>query len=237
MNSVADFTGPRPRPSPGSPRLVVIGSSGHARVVIDIVRSRGSFEVAGLLDPARPVGEYLDGVAVLGREDQLPALREQYQLQGFVVAIGDNHVRGQVFERLRDLCPALETPVLAHASAVISPQSSLGPGCVIAASAIVGPGAQVGRCCIVNTAASLDHDALLGDFASLAPGAMTGGAASVGRYTAIGMGAMVVHGVCVGEQTVVGAASLVARDLGSQVVAYGVPARVVRSRSPGDRYL
>ena len=53
----------------------------------------------------------------------------------------------------------------------------------------------------------------------------------------IGLGANVIHGVTIGDDTLVGAGALVLDDLPSQVVAYGVPARVARSRQPGERYL
>jgi acetyltransferase-like isoleucine patch superfamily enzyme len=59
----------------------------------------------------------------------------------------------------------------------------------------------------------------------------------LGRATAIGIGASVIHEVTIGADTVVGAGAVVVGDLPERVVAYGVPARVVRSREPGEPYL
>ena len=59
----------------------------------------------------------------------------------------------------------------------------------------------------------------------------------VGRATAIGLGASVIHGVTIGDDTVVGAGAVVLRDVPERVVAYGVPARVARTRQPGEPYL
>jgi acetyltransferase-like isoleucine patch superfamily enzyme len=71
----------------------------------------------------------------------------------------------------------------------------------------------------------------------VAPGATLGGNVHVGSGAMIGLGANVIHGVAIGAHTVIGAGSTVVRDIASNVVAFGVPARVIRARAPGDRYL
>lgn len=51
----------------------------------------------------------------------------------------------------------------------------------------------------------------------------------VGDNVWLGGGAIVLPGVTIGENTVVGAGSVVTRDIPSNVVAAGVPARIIRS--------
>jgi maltose O-acetyltransferase len=48
-------------------------------------------------------------------------------------------------------------------------------------------------------------------------------------------GVIVCPGVAIGDDTVVGAGAVVTRDLPAGVVAMGVPARVIREISEGDR--
>jgi acetyltransferase-like isoleucine patch superfamily enzyme len=83
----------------------------------------------------------------------------------------------------------------------------------------------------------LEHESVLKDFASLAPGAVVGGRSTIGERSAVGLGASVKHGISVGDDTIIGANSYVHRDISDELVAYGSPARVVRSREPGDTYL
>jgi acetyltransferase-like isoleucine patch superfamily enzyme len=59
----------------------------------------------------------------------------------------------------------------------------------------------------------------------------------VGGFSAVGLGANVVQKVTIGEHTVLGAGATLLKDLPGGVVAYGVPARVVRGREIGERYL
>ena len=89
----------------------------------------------------------------------------------------------------------------------------------------------------MNTRASLDHHGVLGDYASLAPGVTVGGDVSIGEGGAVAIGATVLHGRSIGDWSVVGAGATVIDDVPDGVVAYGTPARVVREREPGDRYL
>ena len=75
------------------------------------------------------------------------------------------------------------------------------------------------------------------DFSSLAAHATTGGYCRIGSYSAISIGAVLIHGIHIGNNTVVGAASLVLKPIDSFIVAYGSPAKVIRKRKPGDKYL
>ena len=154
-----------------------------------------------------------------------------------VVAIGDNAVREQVWTRLREAAPIECFPAVCHASSVIAGGASLSAGSLVLQGAVIGNGATVGTGALVNTGAILDHESVMAHFSSLAPRAVTGGRVRVGARTAISIGAVIRHGVTVGHDTVVGAAAYVHRDLPDDVVAYGVPARIVRARTHGEPYL
>jgi acetyltransferase-like isoleucine patch superfamily enzyme len=75
------------------------------------------------------------------------------------------------------------------------------------------------------------------DFASLAPQASVGGNCRIGRYAAVGIGAVISHGIQVGEHTVIGAGSTVLDNIGPLRIAYGTPAKAIRERKRGDKYL
>ena len=216
---------------------VVVGSAGHARVVIDIIEKDGSHRIVGLLDRFRKPGEEELGYPVLGKEEDLPALVEAHGVDSVVIAIGDNFIRGQVAAKIEELCPSIEFASVVHPGASVGRDVSIGPGTVVMAGAAVNPLSTVGRFCILNTNASLDHDSTLGDFASLAPNSVTGGDCRIGKYAAIGIGATLVHGVEIGDHAVVGAGSLVLESVAPYTVAYGSPAKLIRSREAGDKYL
>ena len=62
-------------------------------------------------------------------------------------------------------------------------------------------------------------------------------AGRIAKYAAVCLGSTVVDRVSIGENTVVGSGSLVTRSLPANVLAYGAPAKVVRKRKLGERFL
>jgi sugar O-acyltransferase (sialic acid O-acetyltransferase NeuD family) len=218
-------------------RIIVIGGSEQGRQVLDAILARGFHTAVGVLDRALPRGARVADVPVLGSDDDLVSCAAEVRADEFVVAIGDNATRGAVLERAADVAPRLQPATIVHPSAVIGHDATVGPGSILLAGCVVGNGTHVGRGALLGIRSSIDHDGVLGDHASLGPGATTGGSVRIGPTTAIGLGANVIHGVTIGADTVVGAGALVLDDLPDRVVAYGVPARVARSRQPGERYL
>lgn len=204
----------------------------------DAIVASGDFELLGFVDRKPSCVEILGIAPLLGSDENLPGIAEGLRIDAIVVAIGDNDVRKTVMQRLRTSLPStVSFPAIVHPAATVGFKASLGEGSVTLAGAVIGPGAQVGEGCIINTCASLDHHGVLADYASLAPGVTCGGNVKIGEGSAISIGATVLHGRSVGRWSVVGAGAVVIDDVPDGVVAYGTPARVVRNREPGDRYL
>lgn len=213
-------------------RLVLWGSSGHARVVADVVRSADEYEIVALLDDRDPEqrGQAAFGIRIAGGREQLPALKRQ-GVRHLIVAIGDCAAR----ERLAGVAleQGFELATAIHRSAVVAPSAKLGAGSVVAAAGVINPGADVGRNCIINTSASVDHDCVIGDSAHVGPGVHIGGGTEVGRGVWIGIGATLIDHIRIGAGSIVGAGSVVTRDVPDGVVVYGVPARIVRAVDGG----
>jgi sugar O-acyltransferase (sialic acid O-acetyltransferase NeuD family) len=217
-------------------RVVIFGAGGHARVIADMLECRGS-EIAGLIASDLPAGTLRFGYSVIGSESDLPALFDEFRIEAGVMAVGDNWGRGQFVARIQAISPALRFIPVIHPSACIGRDVVIGEGTVIMAGTVVNSGANIGPFGIVNTKASLGHDASMGSFASLAPGVTIGGNAMIGDYSAVSLGASVIHRIEIGPHSVIGAGSVVVRDIPGRVVAFGVPAKVVRGRMPNEPYL
>lgn len=209
-----------------SSQLVIAGAGGHARVIIEAVRTQGRWIVAALTDPVIH-GQVL-GVPVVGTDLELPRLRQQ-GLAAALVGVGSVDrptVRVRLFERLREL--GFTLPSVCHVRATVSPTATLGEGTVVFAGAVVNPQAAVGRNVIVNTGAVVEHDCTIGDHVHVAPRAVLGGDVVVEAQAHVGMGAIVLQGRRIGEGTVVGAGAVVNRDLPPHTICVGVPAKPIR---------
>jgi sugar O-acyltransferase (sialic acid O-acetyltransferase NeuD family) len=207
--------------------ILVFGSSGHASVVIDSIERQESYEIAGLVDSFKPAGAMILGYPVLGTEAELAEIARDRKVFGIVIAVGDNWRRAQVAARIRAAAPELQ----------VARGVEICAGSVVMAGAVINCNVRIGPCCIVNTKASVDHDSSLEEFSSVAPGGTLAGNVHVGAYTAVCLQAAVAERCSIGAHSVVGAGSVVLNDLPDHVLAYGVPARVIRTRKEDEPYV
>lgn len=218
------------------PNCVIIGTSGHARVIFDTVISLGSMQVLGFFDDYRDTKETIFGLPVFGGIDALWSYSHRFDRLNAIIGIGDNFQRSHLYDRISKI-KSLTFPKIISPHAAVSRSASLGQGTVVFSGAVIQAGAAVGDFCILNTSSSLDHDATMADFSSLAPQACTGGGVVVGKCSSIGINASLKHKIRVGNNTVVGAGATVLQNLPDSCVAVGTPARVVRARLPSEPYL
>jgi UDP-perosamine 4-acetyltransferase len=204
--------------------LVIIGASGHAKVVIDLFREVDAYRVIGLID-ADPTPRKVLGVPVIGDDGDMAALRGQGVSSAFV-AIGDNRLRLKIGRKLESQGFTLVKAVSRRAA--ISPSAVLGAGVAIMAGAVVNAETRIEDLAILNTNASVDHDCRLGEACHVAPGSALAGNVDIGRLAFLGVGVRAIPGVRIGEGSVVGAGATVVRDLPENTVAMGTPARVIR---------
>ena len=89
---------------------------------------------------------------------------------------------------------------------------------------------QIGTGCLINTYASIHHDVRIGDFVEISPRATLLGATNIGNETSIGAGAIILPNIRkIGNNCIIGAGALVTKDLPDNVMAYGVPAKIVKT--------
>ncbi|QXP55249.1 acetyltransferase [Cellulophaga sp. HaHa_2_95] len=218
-------------------KVIIFGASGHAKVVIDIIEKQNQYEIFGLVDSFKPKKTLLFEYAILGSEDDLPALVKEHNIYGIIVAIGDNCTRNIIVHKVQEICPTLQFINAIHPNAVLGKNVALGNGIVVMPGAIINSDAAIGDSCIVNTNASVGHEAILKDFSSISPGVKIGGNFNLGFCSAISIGATIIENITIGDNTIIGAGAVVTRDFPNGVVAYGSPAKIIRHRAKNDEYL
>lgn len=199
-------------------KVVIIGASGHGKVIADIIIKSGDC-VKGFLDDAESLPERILDIPVLGKVPDF----EKFTDCRFVIAIGNAAIR----ERIADsLDGRVQWYTAVHPGAAISSLGvEIGEGTVIMANAVVNSGAHIGRHCIVNTAAVVEHDNALADYVHISPGAVLAGTVTVGKRTHIGVGACVRNNLSICADCVIGAGAAVVKDVIEPGAYVGVPAR------------
>lgn len=207
---------------------VMLGGGGHARVLIDTLRSCGhGFSLAILERDASAIGREVLGVPVVGSDDMLRhlvAAGTKYFIVG-VGGVGNNSPRAKLFETA--LAMGLQPVSVKHPQASISGSAILGRGTHVMAGAIVSAACVIGDDVIVNSGAIVEHDCQIGDHVHVASGAVVAGAVSVQSLAHIGAGATIRQRITIGARAVVGSGAVVVKDVVAGTVVVGVPARPV----------
>ena len=212
-------------------KVIIFGSRGHAKTVIDILEKQNLYQIIGIFaDTPGMVGTELMGYPILGK------IADFHGSDKGIVALGDNYVRYSAVNSILNINPAFKFISAVHPSAVIGRNVEIGSGTVIVGGVVINPFAKIGIHCIINTKASLGHDVTIGDFSTIAPGATIAGYTTIGTLSTVALGANVIHKLRIGNGTLIGAGSTVIRDIPDGVLAYGLPAKVIRSRPIDEKY-
>ena len=195
-------------------KLIIIGASGHGRVVADIAKKCGYDEIVFLDN--NPNLTTCAGYPVLGTDAMVS------QLEGdLFIAVGNGQIRKKLMERE----DGRSFPVLIHPTAVIADDVEIGCGSVVMAGVVINPGVKIGKGAIINTCSSVDHDCKVANFAHVSVGAHGAGTVTIGENTWIGAGATVSNNVNICGGCMIGAGAVVIKDINESGTYVGVPAR------------
>ena len=179
--------------------LNIIGASGHAKAVIDLLDDKSI--IAGVFDDSPQIKEIF-GIAV-----QCPSSKIIGEKGRVFIAIGDNEIRKKLVGQLSS---GTEYKLIVHKSAILSNSVKIGNGTVAIERAIIKVDTEIGNHVILNTGASIDHDCSIGSFVHVGPGLC--GNVKVGEGTLISAGSVVIPGISIGDWCTIGAGSVVHKD-------------------------
>jgi sugar O-acyltransferase (sialic acid O-acetyltransferase NeuD family) len=205
---------------------IIIGYSGHAYVVLDILVSR-HYPIIGYCDSTeKPYNPF--NIHYLGKESDegpLSILAKNH----YFVSIGDNYIRAKVLDKLTALFNNAALNVI-HEKAVCSNLIEWHPegGILVAANATINPLVKIGKGVICNTSSSIDHECILGNYVHIAPGTVLCGNVEVGDYSFIGANSVVKQGISIGKNVIIGAGSVVVKNIPDNAVVAGNPAKPLK---------
>lgn len=201
--------------------LLIIGASGHGKVVADIAIKMDKWLSVGFLDDNESIKKCM-GLPVIGKSRDILTYKET---SDFFVAIGNNFIRKRIQERLE--IEGLSVATLIHPNAVIGLDVEIGIGTVIMAGTVINSSSKIGKGCIINTSSSIDHDNVIEDYVHISPGANLAGTVRIGRECWIGIGGVVSNNVSICCGCSLGAGAVVVKDITESGTYVGVPAKKI----------
>ncbi|TDQ09942.1 acetyltransferase [Pedobacter metabolipauper] len=198
--------------------IYLIGASGHAKVIADILISQ-KHTVLGVFDQD-PGKEWMLHIPV-----QPQPLQGEWPVDSpYLIAIGNNQVR----KRIADTNHVLTFTKAVHTKAIVSHYAKMQEGTVVMAGVTVNVDARIGKHAILNTNCVIDHDCIIGDYAHISPNAALAGNVEVGEGTHIGIGASIIQGIKIGKWATIGAGTVIINDVPDYAVVVGNPGRIIK---------
>lgn len=194
--------------------MLLYGAGGHANVVNDCLFSQG-IKIMGVFDD--DPGKLLIGEKVISPYN--PTL---YSDEKLIISIGSNRDRFRLSKIIKH-----DFGIAIHKTSYISGRTTINHGSMILAKSILQPGVVIGSHTIINTGAIVEHDSIIGDFVHVGPAAVVCGEAKIGKGTLIGANATILPGVSIGEWAIIGAGAVVLKDVQSEKIVAGNPAKII----------
>lgn len=201
--------------------VIIIGASGHGKVIADIVLKSGD-KVAGFLDDDTTLPKEIAGFPLIGVVSDFT----KYKDCSFIIGIGNGSIRKRIAELLEGQV-SFYTAI--HPAAVISSVDvNIGEGSAIMAGAVINAGTVIGEHSIINTSAVVEHDNKIGSFTHVSVGAKLGGTVTVGDLSWIGIGATVSNNISIADEVMTGAGAVIVKDISESGTYVGVPVRKIK---------
>lgn len=200
-------------------KLLVIGASGHGKVVADIAIKMNRWKAIAFLDDNEEIKTCM-GLEVVGKSSDSFKYKDEVD---FFIAIGNNEIREKIQERLEQ--EGLSIVTLVHPNVIIGADVKIGAGTAIMAGVVINSSTFIGKGCIINTSSSIDHDNEIEDYVHISPGVNLAGTVKIGRKSWIGIGSTVSNNVTISNNTTIGAGAVVVKDIIKSGTYIGIPVK------------
>jgi UDP-perosamine 4-acetyltransferase len=203
--------------------IIIVGSGGHAKVVIDIIEQEGVYKIYGIL--TNDLITSLCGYPVLGNDDYLdqPQLNQKYKIAIGIGGFKDNLLRKTIFNKL--VQKNFDIVNCIHPSAIISSSVKLGSGIVIFAGVILNPEVVVHDNCIIATGSTIDHETIIKSHCLISAGVSIGANTCIDEESLCALGSKVISQVNVGRNVLVAAGAVVTNNILDGEIVFGIPAK------------
>lgn len=200
-------------------RLVIIGASGHGKVVADIALKMECYKNIFFLDDDESLIDCM-GFPVIGKSEEAAS---HYRNSDIFIAVGNAEVRQTLQQKLELIGASI--PTLIHPAAIIGTNVKIGQGTVVMAGSVINSDSVIGKGCIINTCSSVDHDCNIADYVHIAVGAHLAGTVDIGTRSWIGIGAVVSNNINIISDCMIGAGAVVIKNITKNGTYIGVPAK------------
>jgi sugar O-acyltransferase (sialic acid O-acetyltransferase NeuD family) len=212
--------------------MVIIGAKGFSKEVLEIFFQMGyDKQIYFYDDISDDLPELLFGKFKILRT--LGEVKSVFQNEdaGYSIGIGNPKNRYIMSSKFMNIG--------GNPCTVVSPHARIGhfgnridDGVIITTGTVITNDIAICEGALINLNCTIGHDSYIGRYSELSPGVHISGHCTVGDFCSVGTGAVILPGVVLGENVVIGAGAVVSKDMESNTMAVGIPARSIKKLDP-----
>lgn len=209
-------------------KLLLVGGGGHCKSVIDSVLDSNKYDDIKIVDLKENIGKDILGIKIIGTDECLEKLHKSGYEYAFVTlgSIGNPKIRIKLYNILKKI--GFKIPIIIDKSAIISKNCNIKEGAYIGKNVVINTGSIIEKCSIINTGSIVEHDCNIEEFVHIASGSVLGGNVTIKRNSHIGSNSTIRQQIVISENVVIGIGSVVVKNIENNILAYGVPCRMVK---------
>lgn len=205
--------------------IVIIGAGGFGKEVAWLIEQINKFSptwnLLGFVDDNLTVGDIINGFKILGSTEYL-----KDKSIHVVCSISHPKTRKKIIESLTRTRVKFAT--LIHPLIEISDTVEIGEGSIICEGVQFTVNIKLGKHVIVYHNDVICHDVVIDNYVSLMPSVNISGNVIIEEATFIGVGTKIIQNLNIGSSVTIGAGSVVIKDVSSEQIIAGVPAKSLK---------
>ena len=214
-------------------KIVIIGAGGLAReirwLIDDLNRKKDQYEFLGyIVSDKENLKETDSKELIIGDFSWFDNLKDE----SIHVAIGIGNPKHRI-NVSKELCQNDKVifPSLIHPSVIYDKDTcSIGKGVILCANNILTVNIKINDFALINLSCVIGHESEIGEGVVINSQAKISGGVNIGRGSLIGTSATRLQYRSIGSFSTLGASSCVTRSIPSDVTAFGVPAKIIKTK-------
>ncbi|MGJ7024628.1 acetyltransferase [Petrimonas sulfuriphila] len=183
-----------------------------------------SIKIVGIIDNISEKNYY--GYPIICNDEAASHAFLQYKNTPIIITPDSPSIREKLFLKYSEI--GFNFFSLIAKDSKISKSAIIGTGCVIQNGTNLSSNSVIGDFVKLNTNANVMHDVNIGNFTTIAPNSVILGKVKIGEKSYIGANSTILPYTNVGNSSIVGAGAVVTKDVYSNIVVVGNPAKKLK---------